>query len=217
MIAARQPLLFYDTEHGTINRYGGWPYDKTASFVSTTWSFAAESANMEWQQGPNASSKGLSEDSPGPYAAAYAQSDKTFFSFGGSFSLDNSSPPGPGTVLTGLVVQDFARGLWQNYSTTSSGQAQYRTQARAVLSSSFGDEGFLVIVGGEAPPIETSVYYEGNSMMEMSAITLYDIANKAWFVQTATGDIPPPRSEFCAVGSASGDHKTFEMHVSLPI
>jgi len=213
MVAARQPLLFYDAVHGTVNRYGGWPYDWDMGYPSTVWSFVAGSAEMEWKQGSNASSRGLSEKSPGPFAAAHAHSDKTFFSLGGSFDPDAAQFPE--TVLSGLVAQDFAQGTWSNYSTTSGGQALHRTQARAVLSPNFGSDGFLIIIGGEAPPTESSAYNEGRSMVEMSAITLYDIANKVWFVQTAVGDVPPIRSEFCAVGSPSGDGKTFELQVAV--
>lgn len=210
MIAARQPPLFYDAEQKTVNRYGGWPYQGN-DYPSTVWSFPAGSANMDWQQGPNASSKGLPADSLGPYAAAHAYSDKAFFSYGGSFEPYNSRSHM--AVLSGLVVQNFSDGTWSNHSTVFAGREQYRTQARAVFSPNFGDEGFLVVVGGEAPPTGSSVYYEGRAMVDMSTITLYDIANRAWSVQTATGDIPPLRSEFCAVGIASEDNTTFEMHV----
>jgi hypothetical protein len=203
--------LFYDTEHGTVNRYGGWPYKSGIQRPSTVWSFTAGSANMDWEQGPNASCKGLSADSLGPYAAAHAYSEKAFFSLGGSYDGDDSESPD--NVISGLVVHGFAQGTWENYSTASDGQPSRRTQARAVLSPNFGLDGFLVVVGGSAPPEVSSGNCEGRSMVGISAITLYDIANKAWFVQTATGDIPPIRSEFCAVGSPSGDGKTFEMYV----
>jgi hypothetical protein len=211
MVAARQPLLFYDAEHGTVNRYGGWPCELDTGYTSTVWSFVAGSADMNWQRGSNASSKGLSAASPGPFAAAYAHSDKALYSLGGSF--DEGASEFPDAVLSGLVVEDFAKGAWDNHSSASNGQATYRTQAQAVLSPNFGSDGFLIVVGGEAPPTKSYVYNEGRSMVEMSAITLYDIANKAWFVQTATGDIPPIRSEFCAVGSPSVDGKTYEMYV----
>ena len=167
---------------------------------------------MDWERGPNASSKGLSADSPGPYAAAHAYSDKAFFSLGGSYDGDDAESPD--TVLSGLVVHDFAQGTWNNYSTDSGSQTSRRTQAHAVFSPNFGLDGFLVVIGGAAPSTAISGNYEGRSMVGMSAITLYDIANKAWFTQTATGDVPPIRSEFCAVGSPSDDGKTFEMYVS---
>lgn len=212
MVPNRQPLLFYDTEHGTVNRYGGWPYQSHIQWPSTVWSFTAGSANMDWEQGPNASSKGLCADSSGPYAAAHAYSDKAFYSLGGSY--DGDDVESPDTALSGLVVHDFAEGTWDNYSTASDSQPSRRTQAHAVFSPNFGLDGFLVVMGGAAPATAISGNNEGRSMVGMSAITLYDIANKTWFVQTATGDLPPIRAEFCAVGSPSADNKTFEVCVS---
>lgn len=167
---------------------------------------------MDWEQGPNASSKGLCADSPGPYAAAHAYSDKAFYSLGGSYDGDDAESPD--TVISGLVVHDFAQGTWDNYSTASDSQTSRRTQAHAVLSPNFGLDEFVVVVGGAAPATAISGNYEGRSMVGMSDISIYDIADKSWFVQTATGDIPPIRSEFCAVGSPSDDGKTFEMYVS---
>jgi hypothetical protein len=168
---------------------------------------------MDWEQGPDASSRGLSANSPGPYAAAHAYSDKAFFSLGGSYDGDDSESPD--AVLPGLAVHDFAQGTWDNYSTDSESQPSRRTQAHAAISPNFGLDGLLVIIGGAAPSTAISGNYEGRSMVGMSAITQCDIAIKAWFVQTATGDIPPIRSEFCAVGSPSDDGKTFEMYASI--
>jgi hypothetical protein len=104
--------LFYDTKHDTVNRYGGWPYESGIRWPSNVWSFAAGSANMDWEQNPNASSKGLCADSPGPYAAAHAYSDKAFFSLGRSYDGDDSESPD--NVISGLVVHDFAQGTWDN-------------------------------------------------------------------------------------------------------
>lgn len=51
----------------------------------------------------------------------------------------------------------------------------------------------------------------------MSVITMYDIASGTWYTQTATGDIPPPRSEFCAVGAAGNNGSSFELYASLRV
>lgn len=56
-----------------------------------------------------------------------------------------------------------------------------------------------------------SIYETGNAMADMSVITLYDVASETWFTQEAPGDIPPPRSEVCAVGAASSDDRYFEL------
>jgi hypothetical protein len=63
---------------------------------------------MYWEQGPDASSRGLSANSPGPYAAAHTYSHKEFFSLGGSYDGDDSESPD--AIFSGLVVHDFAQG-----------------------------------------------------------------------------------------------------------
>ncbi|EXJ93853.1 hypothetical protein A1O1_02246 [Capronia coronata CBS 617.96] len=214
MRLVRQPILFYDKPNNVVRRYGGWPYGPV-DFDSEVWSFEAGSTVVNWVNNTSGdidpATNGLSLDSQGPFASANAFSDSTFFNLGGNI-IDPDSLPNM-TVLSGLVTQDFSSTTWSNQSTDLADQSGFRTQARAVHAPNFGDGGFLVVVGGEAPPTEASVYETGSAMVDMSVITLYDIATATWFTQEATGDVPPPRSEFCAVGAASSDGRYFELFV----
>jgi hypothetical protein len=204
----RQPLLFYDKPRNKISRYGGWPYE-VSDFPSILWSFDAGTNNVDWKNETTPSTDGLSANSPGPFASANVYTDTTFYNFGG-----NVVPPGalPNmTVLSGLVTRDLVGQAWTNTTADLPDQSKYRTQARMVHAPNFGTQGFLVMVGGESPPIEASFYETGSFLTDMATITLYDIETGTWYTQTATGDIPPPRSEFCAVGAASSDGTTFEL------
>jgi hypothetical protein len=147
------------------------------------------------------------------FAAATTYTDSTFYSLGGNVVPAMAGLPNM-NVLQGLVSQDFSSTKWSNATTNIPNQNQYRTQAKAVHVTNFGDKGYIVYVGGESPPVEASLYESGTYMVDMATITLYDITSGTWFTQTATGDIPPPRSEFCAVGAASADG-LFEMQVLL--
>ncbi|EXJ91966.1 hypothetical protein A1O3_00516 [Capronia epimyces CBS 606.96] len=214
MQLVRQPLLFYDKPNNVVRRYGGWPYE-AVDFDSEVWSFEPGSSVINWVNNTagdvTPTNNGLSLDSQGPFASANAFSDSTFFSLGGNIMAPGDFPNM--TVMAGLVTQDFASTTWSNKSAELPTQSKFRTEARAVHVPNFGEEGFLVVVGGEAPPTEVSVYETGFAMVDMSVITLYDIANDTWFTQEATGDIPPPRSEFCAVGTPSSDGQYFELFV----
>ena len=42
-------------------------------------------------------------------------------------------------------------------------------------------------------------------------VTLYDKKNNQWYFQTTTGDIPEPRSYFCATGVGEKNSSNFEM------
>ena len=120
------------------------------------------------------------------------------------------------TVLSGLVTRDFVAQDWTNSTANLPKQSNYRTQARMAHAPNFGDDGYLVMVGGESPPTEASQYETGSFMTDMATISLFDISTQTWYTQKATGDIPPPRSEFCAVGAVStGGGKHYDLYVLL--
>ena len=213
MRTVRQPVLYYDSVNNMIRRYGGWPYIGTdnisTAMPSELWSFEAGSTTVNWTQNTDPSANGLSSDSLGPFAPANAFTNSTFYSFGGNVFAPNALPNM--TVLSGLVTEDFSSQTWKNSTVQIPSQNIFRTQSRAVYVPNFGEQGFLVVVGGESPPTDSSFYETGTAMVDMSVITLYEIATDTWYTQLATGDIPPPRSEFCAVGSASSDGQYFEV------
>ncbi|KAK4496356.1 hypothetical protein PRZ48_012336 [Zasmidium cellare] len=208
MVGSRQPLLFYDAVHNTVNRWGGWPY-RGDDYPSTIWSFEASSGSVDWQQGTNVSDESTAI-STGPFAAAVAYSNTTYFSLGGNIKANNTGTDI--TVLPGLVAQDFDTQTWSNVSFELYAQTQFRTHARAAYIPNFGTEGYLVTLGGESTVTEAGVYTGGNALADMADITLYDVAAGTWYQQTATGVVPPPRSAFCAVGAASVDN-TFELFI----
>jgi hypothetical protein len=211
MLPVRQPVLFYDEVNDVIGRYGGWPYT-TYDMASTLWTFAAGTTATEWIDNTPATDNGLSAGSLGPFAPANAFTNSHFYTLGGNVFPANGGEPNM-TVLPGMVVLTYETTSWVNDTADVPDQNPYRTQARAVSMPNFGDNGYLVVVGGENPPTEASFYETGSYMADMSMITLYDIANAKWYTQEATGDIPPPRSEFCAVGAASNssDGQFFEV------
>jgi hypothetical protein len=217
MRTARQPVLFYDEGQNMIRRYGGWPYVVNGSLPtdmpSELWSTPAGTTSVNWTLDISPAANGLSSDSLGPFAPATGFTNSKFYSFGGSVLKTGDLPNM--TVLSGLVTQDFATGRWENVTANIPNQSPYRTQAKSTFVPGYGDEGFFVIVGGENPPTEESFYEMGTFMADMSVITLYDIASGTWYTQTATGDVPPPRSEFCAVGAASSGGTSFEVYASL--
>lgn len=68
----------------------------------------------------------------------------------------------------------------------------------------FGAAGVLVSLGG--------YNYETSTLYSMSSVEVYDIANKAWYQQDTTGDVPGSRIEFCLTGAAS-TNRTFDVFV----
>lgn len=218
MRTLRQPQLYYDKAENMIRRYGGWPYAGNESLAvampSEIWSTPAGVQSVNWTLDVSPANSGLSSDTLGPFAPATAFSDSKFYSFGGNVFKPAALPNM--TVLSGLVMQDLASDRWENATASVPAQDPYRTQAKGLIVPNFGDQGYFVVVGGENPPTEESFYELGTFMADMSVITMYDIASGTWYSQKATGDIPPPRSEFCIVGAASSDGSSFEMYASSP-
>jgi hypothetical protein len=78
----------------------------------------------------------------------------------------------------------------------------------AQFVASFGEAGLLILLGGNTPILS----FDANSVLRpMSNITIYDPSSMLWYSQTATGDIPAPRSNMCIVGAQSTNSSTFEM------
>ena len=204
----RQPVLFHDSQNNVIKRYGGWPYD-TVEMPSELWSFPVDTTSPTWTEEIAPTANGLSTDSLGPMSPAAVATNSTFYSLGGNI-IDATKLPDQ-TVLSGLVTQDLSTGVWSNLTTVIPNQSNYRNMAKAIYVPDYGAAGFLVFVGGDSPPTEEGFYEQGQSMVDMSIITLYDISSGIWYTQTATGDIPPPRVEFCAVGAASTNNSAFDM------
>ena len=46
-----------------------------------------------------------------------------------------------------------------------------------------------------------------------SEIFIYDIFSNTWYQQTATGDLPDPRTEFCAGVSSAPDDSSFQVTI----
>ena len=78
----------------------------------------------------------------------------------------------------------------------------------------FGTHGVLILLGGggQGSSTLTSVgQTQFTSQGSFNNITIYDLHSKTWYSQNATGSIPDPRTDFCAVSATSSDNSTFDM------
>jgi hypothetical protein len=212
MTAARRPPLWYDPQSNHVMERGGWAYAADPSYF--LWSFIPDgSGGADWS---------LDQSSPAAqqlsatFGSAFTASGNNFYSLGGAVpgGLNTSSDPlNPYgfDALEGLVTYDFASSEWTNTSSLGGSQTGYSVQSQALSMPDFGKAGLLAILGGESPTNQSYLYEEGAALVDMSNITIYDVESETWYYQTATGSVPPPRSEFCAVGSAPTDNSTYEM------
>ena len=132
------------------------------------------------------------------------------------------------TVIVRTILGDFTRGKQprqlllsigphpQDYSSLISTRGKLQTQVMVVISPilklqflkpsmitiPYGESGLLLILG------------DNSNLRKVSAFnnhTLYDKKFQKWYSQTAFGEIPEPRSHFCAVGIIGTTNSSFEM------
>jgi hypothetical protein len=108
-----------------------------------------------------------------------------------------------------MVTFDFANSRWTNLTTvglySASGMA---LDGSAQFVPQFGEKGVIVMMGG----IEPSASWDTKGPLRpMSNITIFDPYNQNWYSQSATGDVPLARANFCLVGASSTNGTTYEM------
>ena len=202
---SKKPALFQDTTQNTIVQWGGWPYDN--GDLSYVFSFTLnDKGTVNWVKDTTPITNQVDQTSPAIFGSAFTASNSTFYSLGGVVAEASSDPY---TGIQGLIEYDFASNKWTNTSSIGATASGYLLGAEAEFTSAFGEAGFLVFIGGSDPSTQE---FDPDSapLRDMANITLYDIANKTWYHQIATGSIPPPRKFFCSVG-VNSIQDTFEV------
>lgn len=77
--------------------------------------------------------------------------------------------------------------------------------------------GALVYLGGERPKNTITSLHASNYEYEVTTLDkvwVFDVANEVWYLQETTGDIPPPRTEFCSVKMADTSRNgTYQIYI----
>lgn len=208
MALARRPPLWYDPSSNLVMERGGWAYSDDPSFY--LWSFTPDGmGSVAWEL--NTASSSAQALNP-TFGGAFTASSTHFYSLGGADSnTGGSDPTQVSEALEGLTIYNFESGIWRNKSSLPSSQSGFSVQGQGNFMSNFGRAGLLAFLGGDSPPNSTYEYEAGAALVDMSNITIYDVNSDSWYHQTATGAVPPPRSEFCSVGSQPADNSSYEM------
>lgn len=80
------------------------------------------------------------------------------------------------------------------------------------------DRGALIALGGVDNPAgvfspEMDLPNQVNSSIFMSNVSVYDVANRTWYTQPTTGDIPPQLTRSCSVVAVAKDRSSFNIYL----
>ncbi|KAI9820849.1 MAG: hypothetical protein M1832_003482 [Thelocarpon impressellum] len=185
-----------------------------ATYPTSMWKFALDGkGGGTWSEvtasmGPGF--KGLTRPSSGMTAAS---NDSAFYLGGFSDHLTTPETKGLGenqTVpLPGLVEYNFQDSSWTNHSATQYSPGGIAAFGEMVFMSNYGEKGLYVMFGGASDGLQN--YTSNNTMQGFDVITIYDPAEKKWYHQKATGIVPPPRYQFCAVGQQASNGNAFDI------
>lgn len=107
------------------------------------------------------------------------------------------------TLQPGLLQFDMRTQRFTNSSATSFNADGTGSQGQMHFVPSFGPNGLFLMLGGDNASGLTTKY-------SFAEIKLYDAATQLWYNQTATGNVPRGRQEFCVAGVNSTEG-TYEM------
>lgn len=194
--------LWWDRITSSLISFGGLPYEP--NLPPSIWGLTPDGDGAgSWREI-------YSPDSPlwqtfvrPEYGLRVSSPDKGYF-MGGAVTTNNKP-----SAISGLVALDFASWQWENITTAGF----YSASGMAIDGSAhfvpvFGTEGLVVMIGGTAP--SSPLDLPGNAR-PMSNVTIFDPSQQKWYSQTATGDVPEARWDFCLVGAQSTNKNTYEM------
>ena len=206
MPLVRRPQLWYNPSANLVMETGGWTYGSATQGI---WTFSPDGqGGALWSLNGSASQK-AAQVIP-TFGGAYTASATSLYSLGG-VAAATASDTRNSDALGGLTIYDFQQDTWTNITSIGWSPSGYAVLSQASVMPNFGQGGLVAFIGGDAPPNQTYQYEAGVALVDMSDITVYDPTGNTWYHQIATGSVPPPRSEFCAVGSASRDNSSYEM------
>lgn len=166
----------------------------------TLWSFDA--INGDWHSFGSPPQATLGAVS---YGAGVSISETGVGYYYGGWKSNNTVPgwTGPPVAGTGLASYNMDSNSWSN----NSGPDAIGRAEGAMVFLPIGDGGMLVYFGGIQDP-----YANGSAVGQpMENIFLYDVLSSKWYVQNATGTVPPMRRRFCAGATWAADQSSYNM------
>lgn len=218
-VALLSESLWFDEKQNSIYCFGGFKSHATAAFKSLTppvesiWGFKQnDEGSAAWYEvvGPVSTIPFPSKVHRMARGLSASDGNRAYYLggfFNGETSPSSSDMDFNGRIPSpGLLMFDF-----DTLTITNSSDGGFLTPeipgsgvwpgGAMINIPTYGDDGILVIL----PSGRDRHDFAFNN------ITLYDKRNKKWLSQIAAGDIPQPRSQFCAAGVEGDKSNSFEM------
>ncbi|KAF2872482.1 hypothetical protein BDV95DRAFT_385660 [Massariosphaeria phaeospora] len=125
----------------------------------------------------------------------------------GGWMNNRTSPGWSGLPMAAnsLIKYDFTKGVLNNNTgPDSTGRAEGQM---VYLPAS--DGGLLVYLGGVEDPHGNGSFVGAN----MSSIHIFDVSSSKWYTQTAGGEVPESRRQFCAGATWADDYSTYNIYL----
>ena len=216
-LALDRQVLWWNKNRNIIYCFGGEIGDTYSPNISipleSIWAFIPDDqGSSRWNE-----AVGPTVDIPFPASivrpATGASAFTTAYYLGGYTSgwssLNSQLPPAAIENSPGLLKFDFASLVLTNSSDVANPQVHdYWARPPCLVDvSAFSTPGFSVAIGGGGPIDYDNLEAGGR----FDNITIYDKQGQKWYPQIATGEIPEPRTFFCAVGVWDDINELFEM------
>lgn len=186
-------------------------FNTPSPYALGLWSFALDGQGGGNWSAVSAATTEIKKSLTRPYQGLSTWGGESAFTIGG-FINDLTSPATVNYTgnrpIPGIVKYNMTSGTFTNSS--AAGYNHNGTAERGVLHyvPSFGPEGIYVLLGGDISGYQG--YSPGSDLQSFSQITIFDPSTGNFYNQTATGNIPEGRIEFCATGINS-TNQTYEM------
>ncbi|KAF2091345.1 hypothetical protein K490DRAFT_52570 [Saccharata proteae CBS 121410] len=193
-------------DHTMLYAYGAIIGDDANGVNNSLWAY--NTTEDTWGLAPiDNGTISFGDNSEGSYTSDPA-TGKSWYTGGWEIGFDGS---GPGMVHFNSTNSDD---LSFEFVSSTTDLKVVNTLKGTMVYTRKGKQGTLIAFGGD--DTTTGGVYNGAhywDQFNMDQIFIYDIDSSTWYNITASGDIPTPRTEFCAGVSAAPDDSSFQITI----
>ncbi|GAW25850.1 putative kelch repeat protein [Rosellinia necatrix] len=197
--------FFYD--HTTLYAYGALAGPEAGATTDKLWAFDTAADNWTlaevWGGGMH-----HGDNVEGVHASDPA-SGASFYTGGSGIAYNGAAN---GTLVFSTKNSGAQPPEWDFKPASAAGVQGPNILKGAMVHVRRGRAGVLLAFGGYQTAYQGTrpeIFYW--DQRPFSEIFVYDISSNTWYQQTATGDLPDPRTEFCAAVSSAPDDSSFQI------